>query len=375
MISISLCMIVKNEEKILERCLSSVHDLVDEIIIVDTGSTDDTKQIARKFTNHIYDFKWIDDFAAARNFSFSKATKDYQMWLDADDILEDEDREKFKILKHKITSDIDVVLTRYNSVFDENNIPVVTHERERLVKTKNNYKWIEPVHERIEYGNDRSLRAENIFITHKKENPVASTGRNMKIYEKQLKNGISLSLHANYQFAMELRNVKRYVEAAFYIEKYLRHIPKNGENVTSAYFHLAECYSELGKNEEAFNLLLESLRYRSPTAEICTMIGSYFRGKKEYKIAISWFKFACSLQKPVNSKGMMLHDYWGYKPNIELINCYLNLNDIEQAIYHHELAKAYKPNSEDVLNIENSLNKILSRINKSSSNLHATNIN
>ena len=73
MISISLCMIVKNEELVLGRCLDSVKNLMDEIIIVDTGSTDKTKEIASLYTNKIYDFPWINDFAAARNFSFSKA--------------------------------------------------------------------------------------------------------------------------------------------------------------------------------------------------------------------------------------------------------------------------------------------------------------
>ena len=77
MITISLCMIVKNEERILARCLDSVKDLVDEIIIVDTGSADATKRIAAEYTDKIYDFTWIDDFSAARNFAFSKATGDY----------------------------------------------------------------------------------------------------------------------------------------------------------------------------------------------------------------------------------------------------------------------------------------------------------
>ena len=66
-------MIVKNEEKILDRCLSTVVDLVDEVVIVDTGSTDATKEIAARYTDKIYDFRWIDDFSAARNFAFSKA--------------------------------------------------------------------------------------------------------------------------------------------------------------------------------------------------------------------------------------------------------------------------------------------------------------
>ena len=71
MITISLCMIVKNEEAVLARCLDSLRGLMDEIIIVDTGSTDNTKEIALKYTDKVYDFSWGDDFAAARNFSFS----------------------------------------------------------------------------------------------------------------------------------------------------------------------------------------------------------------------------------------------------------------------------------------------------------------
>ena len=73
-------MIVKDEEFTLGRCLDTVKDLVDEIIIVDTGSVDKTKEIARTYTDKIYDFTWIDDFAAARNFSFEKASMDYLLW-------------------------------------------------------------------------------------------------------------------------------------------------------------------------------------------------------------------------------------------------------------------------------------------------------
>ena len=77
MVSVSLCMIVKNEEDVLERCLESAAGLVDEIIIVDTGSTDRTRKIAARFTDKIFDFSWRDDFSAARNASFSHASMDY----------------------------------------------------------------------------------------------------------------------------------------------------------------------------------------------------------------------------------------------------------------------------------------------------------
>ena len=100
MISISLCMIVKNEEDVIGRCLACVKDIVDEIIVVDTGSTDSTIEIVKKYTNQIYHFNWVDDFSKARNYAFSKASKDYIMWLDADDIILENDLTNLKQLKN-----------------------------------------------------------------------------------------------------------------------------------------------------------------------------------------------------------------------------------------------------------------------------------
>src|SRR3989338_7182709 len=89
--TISLCMMAKNEEKLLEQCLNSVKSIADEIIIVDTGSTDRTKEIAKKFNAKIYDFRWVDDFSAARNESLKHATKNWIMVLDADESIAEED--------------------------------------------------------------------------------------------------------------------------------------------------------------------------------------------------------------------------------------------------------------------------------------------
>lgn len=96
--TISLCMITKNEEKFLEQCLNSVKDLIDEIIIIDTGSTDRTKEIAKKFNAKISDFEWIGDFSAAKNESLKHATKDWILVLDADEIIEKKDLKKIKKL-------------------------------------------------------------------------------------------------------------------------------------------------------------------------------------------------------------------------------------------------------------------------------------
>lgn len=84
---ISLCMIVKNEEAFIEECLRSVREAVDEVIVVDTGSTDATVELARRACAQVFHFKWCDDFSAARNDSIARATGDWVLWLDADERL------------------------------------------------------------------------------------------------------------------------------------------------------------------------------------------------------------------------------------------------------------------------------------------------
>src|SRR3989338_4807092 len=96
--SISLCMIVKNEADFLEQCLNSVKEIADEIIIVDTGSTDSTKEIAKKFNAKIIEHKWNNDFSEARNISLQNAAKDWILVLDADETISKEDLSRIKIL-------------------------------------------------------------------------------------------------------------------------------------------------------------------------------------------------------------------------------------------------------------------------------------
>ncbi len=114
---ISLCMIVKNEEGKLRQCLESIKELVDEIIIVDTGSTDKTKDIAKEFTNKAFNFDWNDDFSAARNFCISKATREWILSFDADEKISEMDFSKIKeLMKIK---EADAFLFSWRNYHDE----------------------------------------------------------------------------------------------------------------------------------------------------------------------------------------------------------------------------------------------------------------
>ena len=93
---VSLTMIVKNEEHNLPDCLASVRDLVDEAVVIDTGSTDRTREVAARFGCVVGEFPWIDHFAAARNAALERATGDYAFWMDADDRLDEANRTRLK---------------------------------------------------------------------------------------------------------------------------------------------------------------------------------------------------------------------------------------------------------------------------------------
>lgn len=86
--NLSVCIITKNEEKNIERCLTCLKPYDFEIVVVDTGSTDRTMEIARSYTQNVHEFTWCDDFAAAKNFAISKAENDYVMVIDSDEYLE-----------------------------------------------------------------------------------------------------------------------------------------------------------------------------------------------------------------------------------------------------------------------------------------------
>ena len=149
-ITFSLCMIVKNEEKVLARCLDSVRDLMDEIIIVDTGSEDRTKEIAAKYTDKVYDFPWTGNFSEARNFSFSMASCDYIYAADADEVVDEENREKFRRLKETILPEVEIVQMYYGNQLSHGTVYNFDRElRPKLFKRVRTFEWIEPVHETV----------------------------------------------------------------------------------------------------------------------------------------------------------------------------------------------------------------------------------
>src|SRR5690606_26747672 len=138
--SISLCMIVKNEESCLESCLESVQGHVDEIIIVDTGSTDRTVEIAESFNARVIYHDWKQDFASARNESIKYATKEYILQLDADEYLDD----RTDFVK-ALASELDFYYVNIRNYKTDG--LSVAHKSVRLFKRRSDFIFVGRIHE------------------------------------------------------------------------------------------------------------------------------------------------------------------------------------------------------------------------------------
>lgn len=345
MITISVCMIVKNEEAVLAHCLESADKIADEIIVVDTGSSDRTKEIAAQFTDKVLDFAWEDDFARARNFSFAQATMDYCMWLDADDVLLSEDVEKILTLKQTLDPQTDIVMMRYHTGFDENGKPSFTYYRERLIRRTSGYCWEGPVHEVITPAGH--VIYSDAAVTHRKTGH-GDPDRNLRIFEKLLAKGEKLDPRQRFYYARELYYHSRFQEAADAFRAFLDSGEGWIENNIDACRQLAYCYYGLKEDREALRALLMSLEYDSPRAETCCDIGGHFFGRERYREAIFWYDQASRCKRNDTTGGFILPDCYDYIPYLQLCVCYDRLGDSTAAEKYNEMAAVCRPGSVEV---------------------------
>lgn len=315
---ISVCMIVKNEEEVLARCLECVKQFADEIVIVDTGSEDDTKDIAKKYTDLVFDFAWCDDFGKARNFAFDHGTKDFKMWLDADDVILPEDIKKLQDLKLRLDASVDIVLMKYHTGFNEQGEPTFTYYRERLINAKSRLVWQGVIHEVIPLMG--KLQYEDIAITHKKMH-VSDPDRNLRIFESLLKQGKTLNPREQFYYARELYYHRRYAEAIKEFKVFLD--GKQGwiENNIDACEMMGYCFYYVNQEEEALKSYFRSFVYDVPRAELCCDIGQHLFDRQQWRQAMYWFQVALHCEMNVESGGFVRKECYERIPNDRIRRC------------------------------------------------------
>lgn len=336
-------MIVKNEEKVISRCLECLKDIVDEMIIVDTGSTDSTKPIASEYTDKIFDFKWIDDFSAARNFSFSKATMDYIYVADADEILDEENREKFRNLKSNLDSSIDIVEMEYGNQLEMGSTYNFDVEnRPKLYKRLRTFRWKDPIHEVVECYNN--CFTSDIRIIHKPEKLHAS--RDLSIFEKVVSEGKALSSRLHMMYARELYiagNDENLIKAYEYFNNSLTDSNMTDDDKRLSHCVLARYYNLKSDSYNLLKIATKNMR-GAASAEICCELGDSYLRERDFEEAIYWYYTAANA-----ASADLVITSAEFTPNIGLCRCFIESGDMEEASRYNETAALYKPDDPAVL--------------------------
>lgn len=291
MTTFSLCMIVKNESAVLRRCLASIADIMDEIIIVDTGSTDNTREIAAEYTDKIYDYTWINDFADARNFAFSKASMDYIYSADADEVLDEVNRQRLIQLKAAILPEIEIVQMYYVTPPEYNTTSNFIKEyRPKLYKRLRTFTWIDAVHETVRL--DPVIYDSDIEILHLPQN--LHSGRDFGIFrsvcEKEGK--LSAKLHAMYAKELFISGGDEdFVQAEDIFTHTLSQPDATEDMLKEAICVLCHLKRITGQTDAFFSLAFK-LMPDAICSEISYEIGCYFMEKEDYMEAIQWFETA-----------------------------------------------------------------------------------
>lgn len=200
---LTISMIIKDEEKVLARGLDSVISLADQIVIVDTGSTDNSVKIAKKYTDQVYHFDWTEDFGAARNFSASFATNPYVMKWDADFVIDQDSLERLKTLKKDYFKNADLINIVLNTDFSPSG-KVLKSTKYEFIYKKEKLKWVGISHDRLGPINEGSSKVRShyfydIFINNLKDRSKQYRyDQNIKNLERELKKDPNDALALNF---------------------------------------------------------------------------------------------------------------------------------------------------------------------------------
>ena len=346
MIKLSLCMIVKVEETVLERCLESAagknnrqENPTDEIIIADTGSTDGTKKIAEAYGAKIYDFPWKNDFSAARNFAFSKATGDYILWLDADDYISDEARKKLFALKKRLSdTGAPAAFCRYEiAAYSSPAAPTVTaFYRTRIVKNDGSAVWKGRVHECLPRYENALTEPENGFCVRHLGSEKPRGTRNLDIYRAQISEKEPLSPRDLFYYGRELFYHGFYTEADAIEEKFIARPDGWYVNKIEARKIQSACREATGDEAGAADALFSTFSYGAPRAGVLCALGRIFKRKIDFSSAYFWYLSAYNAKDHSAEGDFENPDERGAIPLIEAVYCAYSAGEKAEARKLHE---------------------------------------
>lgn len=333
-------MIVKNEESVLDRCLSSVAHLVDEVIIVDTGSTDRTKEIASEYTSKVFDFDWVNDFSAARNYAAEQATGDWILVLDADEYIDEENYQEFI---NGIKEDNDkydtygVKILNFTGLYGEK---LIQNYHDRLYKNNGQIAYYRAIHEQLKSIDGKSLNGSiaKLLVFHSGylNQTVAEKGkneRNKELIDKEMQE--SNNAFDYFNLGNEYYSLGKYEKALkAYTNAYNLKRSYELSWVASTVTQIISALIQLKRYNDAINVIDDSLQLYPGSFELVYLKGeiSYLRGQNDdakfyfEEIVNNSEKYGHTILRP-DLKDQMPHRRLGDIYNYEKI--------YDKAIYHY----------------------------------------
>lgn len=319
---ISACMIAKNEEENIAQCIGSYKNIVDEIIVVDTGSTDDTVQIAKSLGAKVYHFKWINDFAAAKNYALNKAKGDWIIFLDADEYFDENKSPSIPRLIKKHGKDNEIIACKMINIDAKTGENLADFVQARIFKNTGEIHYVNAIHERLS-SKSKSIKAiyveENELVIYhtgySKDRIIAKSERNLEMLLKEIdKPDVDPSMC--HFLSDTYLTLKQYENAIFYAKKFLEHkISMEGLN-SKVYQNLISAMTESGYEwEEIYNVIEEAIKAFPDHPMFQLYLARSHHINKRYEEALGTYKKTITLQE--NYKGIEINFITGKIYEIE----------------------------------------------------------
>lgn len=339
--SISLACIMKNEAHNLPILLGSVKDCFDEILITDTGSTDDSVEVAKKLGAQVTHFEWCHDFAKARNASFEPVKTDYVMWLDLDDSLQN--REAFIEWRDNAMEFADYWLATYHYAYDANDKPVCSFVRERVLNTAFKFNWRYFIHEGVipasNYYRQPRISKNDIWSVRHRRSPSdlqQDRGRNLKIFEH---NKDRLDARMKYYYGKELFENDKPLDGIRFLTDAQADPDLQGHDRVLCIQY--SCYAAMAMNQfnTAIHFAYLGLEFEPNRAEFYNIIADCQMKMGKVIEAIPAYNAAknCIMPQNVGPIFLQSHAYTTH-PREMLAKIYGNIGNIDRSIAEAEEA-------------------------------------
>lgn len=381
---LSVCMIVRDNEATLGDCLRSIRSIADEIVVVDTGSKDRTKQIAESFRARMFDFPWCDDFSAARNESLRHATGDWVFWIDSDDVMDEQNAAKLRNLVDGIhpPNVAGYVVQVHCPLPDQDGDTTFTAvDHVKLFRNHPAFRFEGRIHEQIL----PALRAENrdvawtdIFVVHAGSDNSESARarkqeRDLRILKKELRDRPDHSFTL-FNLGMTYADMANHQKAIEALQQSLKLSKPSESHVRKIYALLTSSYVAIEQFENAFNVSLQGLSVFPQDEELIFHQGSLAMRRSDFAAARRHFESIIHEERERHFTSVDV-GILGHKTRHNLALVYMQLGKLDLAMNQwHQITRerpSYRPawrgladlciNTSDTVRLEETVARLSAR--------------